>query len=166
MPAQIVRTQFDTHQFAGFDHHHSGGFIGNREYPITGCIAHLQRVFTQSIRHFLRDEHKFIFLAAFGFTQDQFAVLQIAQLRSFSTSPMRIPPRAINSRINRLRTLVVRKMISSMVSFSMIFHLKGTLSRYSLRIMGLSHGFRSSGSILLRTKLKNEESWEKWIRLV
>ena len=52
------------------------------------------------------------------------------------------------------------------VSFSMIFHLKGTLSRYSFRIMGLSHGLRSSGSILLRTKLKKEESWEKRIRLV
>ena len=71
-----------------------------------------------------------------------------------------MPPRAINSSINRLRALVVRKMISSMVSFSMIFHLKGTLSRYSFRIMGLSHGFLSSGSILLRTKLKKEESWE------
>ena len=47
-----------------------------------------------------------------------------------------------------------------LVSFSMIFHLRGTLSRYSLRIIGLSHGFLSSGSILARTKLKMEESWE------
>jgi hypothetical protein len=30
--------------------------------------------------------------------------------------------------------------------------------------MSLSHGFLSSGSILLRTKLKKEESWEKRIR--
>ena len=28
--------------------------------------------------------------------------------------------------------------------FSMIFHLKGTLYRYSFRIVGLSHGFLSS----------------------
>ena len=45
-------------------------------------------------------------------------------------------------------------------SFSMIFHLKGTLSRYSFRIIGLSHGFFESGSMLLRTKLKNDDSWE------
>jgi hypothetical protein len=44
--------------------------------------------------------------------------------------------------------------------FSMISHLKGTLSRYRFRIMGLSHGFLMSGSMLLRTKLKKEESWE------
>jgi hypothetical protein len=43
-------------------------------------------------------------------------------------------------------------------SFSMIFHLKGTLSRCSFRIIGLSHGFLSSGSRFLRTKLKKEES--------
>ena len=42
----------------------------------------------------------------------------------------------------------------SQFSFSMIFHLKGTLSRCSFRIIGLSHGFLSSGSRLLRTNLK------------
>ena len=51
-------------------------------------------------------------------------------------------------------------------SFSMIFHLKGTLSRYSSPIIGLSHGFLSSGSILLRTKLKNDDRLEKRVRLV
>jgi hypothetical protein len=81
MPTQVMRSEFDTDQFAGFDNHHSGSLIGNRKYPITGFVAHLQRVFTQSIRHFLRDEHKLIFLAAFGFTQDKLAVLQIAQLQ-------------------------------------------------------------------------------------
>ena len=45
-------------------------------------------------------------------------------------------------------------------SVYMIFHLKGTLSRYSFRIIGLSHGFFESGSMLLRTKLKNDDSWE------
>jgi hypothetical protein len=43
---------------------------------------------------------------------------------------------------------------------SIISHRQGTLSRYSLRTVGLSHGYLSSGSILLRTKLKKEESWE------
>jgi hypothetical protein len=52
------------------------------------------------------------------------------------------------------------------VFFSMISYLKGTLSRYSFRIMGVSHGSLKSRSILLRTKLKNEESWEYRIRLV
>jgi hypothetical protein len=31
------------------------------------------------------------------------------------------------------------------VSFYIILHLKGTLSRFSFRIMGLSHGFLNSG---------------------
>jgi hypothetical protein len=52
-----------------------------------------------------------------------------------------------------------------MVSFSMIFHLKGTLSRYNFRIMGLSHRFLSSGSILLRTNLKKDESSGNRIQL-
>ena len=51
-------------------------------------------------------------------------------------------------------------------SFSMIFHFKGALSPCSFRLIGLSHGFLSSGSRLLRTKFKKEESWENWIRLV
>ena len=53
--------------------------IANREYPIDGRIAHLQRVFAQSIRYFLWDEHEFVFLAAFRLTKNQFAVLQISQ---------------------------------------------------------------------------------------
>ena len=51
---------------------------------------------------------------------------------------------------------MVRKMISSMVSFSIISHLEGTLSRYNFLIMGVSHGFLSSGSRLLRAKLKRK----------
>ncbi len=78
MPAQIMRPEFDANHFARLDHHHPGYFIGNREYPITGRIAHLQCVFAQSIRHLLGDEHEFVFFAAFGFTKDQFSVLRIS----------------------------------------------------------------------------------------
>jgi hypothetical protein len=62
--------------------------IGNREYPIAGCIAHLQRVFAQSIRYFLWDEHEFVFLAAFRLTKNQFPVLQVSQsqLQHFTDS--------------------------------------------------------------------------------
>ena len=81
MTAQIMRSEFDPYQFSGFNHHHPGGFIRNREYSVIGGITNLQCVFPQSIRHFLRDENEFVFLAAFGLTKDQFAVLQIAQLQ-------------------------------------------------------------------------------------
>jgi hypothetical protein len=30
MTAQIMRSEFDPYQFSGFNHHHPGGFIGNR----------------------------------------------------------------------------------------------------------------------------------------
>jgi hypothetical protein len=88
MLTQVMRSEFDTDQFAGFDHHHSGSLIGNREYPIAGCIAHLQRVFAQSIRYFLWDEHEFVFLAAFRLTKNQFPVLQVSQsqLQHFTDS--------------------------------------------------------------------------------
>ena len=70
MPAQIVRAKFHTDQLAGFDHHDPGRLIGNRKYLIIGRIAHLHGVFAQPVCHFLGDEHKLVFFAAFGFAQD------------------------------------------------------------------------------------------------
>ena len=85
---------------------------------------------------------------------------------SFSTSPIRIPPRAINSRINRFRTLVVLKIISSTVSFSIIFQLMVTFGRNSLRSIGISQGFLKFGSRLFFRKLKKDERWVNRTRLV
>jgi hypothetical protein len=64
---------------------------------------------------------------------------------SFNTSPIRIPPRAINSRINRSRALAVRQIISSITSFSMISHFIVTLCLNSFRIIGTSQGLIAFG---------------------
>jgi hypothetical protein len=57
------------------------------------------------------------------------------------TSPMRIPPRAINSSMMRLRGLVVLKMISPISSFLMVGHGGHLLSLNIFLKMGVSHGF-------------------------
>ena len=82
------------------------------------------------------------------------------------SSRVNIPPRAINSRINRFRTLVVLKIISSTVSFSIIFQLMVTFGRNSLRSIGISQGFLKFGSRLFFRKLKKDERWANRTRLV
>jgi hypothetical protein len=54
--------------------------------------------------------------------------------------------------------LIVLKMIASTVSFSAISQVVLIRSRYILRIMGESHGLDDSGSMLLRIKLKKDDS--------
>jgi hypothetical protein len=67
-----------------------------------------------------------------------------------STSPIRIPPLAISSSMMRLRGLDVLKMISSIESFSMIFHCPGRLALNIFLKMGVSQGFWISKSMVLR----------------
>lgn len=128
-------------------------------------LTNLHNVFTKPVGYLLRNEHNLVLFTAFGFMEDQLRSWMSPNL-SFNTSPMRILPRAIDSIINLLRILVVLKMISSTVYLSRIFHLDTTLSRYSFRIMGVSHGLADSWSIFLRIKLKKADNWAYRIRLV
>jgi len=77
-----------------------------------------------------------------------------------STSPIRIPPLAISSRIILFRTLAVRKITSSIVSLSKIFHCthEGRLKIF-LRI-GEMQGFWRVGNAVLMVKLKNDDRVE------
>ena len=72
----------------------------------------------------------------------------------FSTSPIRIPPRAINSSIMRLRGVTVLKIISSTTSFSMIGQGGGLRSLNIFLKMSVSHGFLMLGSMEFMMKLK------------
>ena len=90
----------------------------------------------------------------------------MSQNLSFKTSPILISPRAINSRINRLRTLVVLKIISFTVSFSIIFQLTVTFGRNNLRSIGKSQGFWNFNSRLFFRKLKKDDRWENRTGLV
>jgi len=85
---------------------------------------------------------------------------------NFKTSPILIPPRAINSRISRFLGLMVRKMISSITSFSRMVQRMGPGDRYSFFSIGVSHGLRKLGSRFWVMKLKKEVSWEYRVRLV
>ena len=64
--------------------------------------------------------------------------------------------------VNRLRTLVVRKMISSMTSFSWICHCASFFGRKSFFSMGVLQGFWIWASKLLRIKLKTLCSGCAW----
>jgi len=90
----------------------------------------------------------------------------MSQNLSFNTSPIRIPPRAINSRINWLRILIVLKIISSTVSFSRIVQLMDTFGRNSFRRIGKSQGFWKLKSRLFFKKLKKDDRWENRTCLV
>jgi len=90
----------------------------------------------------------------------------MSQNLSFKTSPIRIPPRAINSRINRFRTLVVLNIISSTVSFSIIFQRTITVGRNNFRSIGKSQGFSKCKSRLFFRKLKKDDRWVNRTRLV
>ena len=85
---------------------------------------------------------------------------------NFNTSPILIPPRAINSSIKRLRIIVVRKMISSIVSFSIKSQYGGVGARNNCLSIGESHGFLKSETRLFLIKLKKADRWAYRILLV
>src|SRR4030042_4750352 len=85
---------------------------------------------------------------------------------NFKTSPILIPPRAINLRMRRFLGLMVRKMISSITSFSRMVQRMGPGGRYSFFSIGVSHGLRKLGSRFWVMKLKKDVSWEYRVRLV
>jgi hypothetical protein len=69
----------DSNQLPGFYHHHPGGLIGNRKYPILRDLAFFRRIITEPVGHLLRDEHDLVFLAAFRLSKDQFSILNVIQ---------------------------------------------------------------------------------------
>jgi hypothetical protein len=79
MPTKVMRPQVDSNQLPGFYHHHPGCLIGNRKNPFIRILAFFRRIITESVGHLLRNKHDFVFLTAFGFSQDQFSVLNINQ---------------------------------------------------------------------------------------
>ena len=84
----------------------------------------------------------------------------ISEEVSFSTSLILIPPLAISSRIKRFLGFDVLKIISSMVSFSIMFQWYDGLALKSFFNIGVSHGFRNSWSMLFLIKLKKDNRWE------
>ncbi len=79
MAEQVMRSQMDSNQLPGFYHHHPGGLIGNRKYPILRGLAFFRRIITEPVGYLLRDEHDLVFLAAFRISKDQFAILNVIQ---------------------------------------------------------------------------------------
>ena len=74
-----MRPQVDSNQLPGFYHHHSCRLIGDRKYPILRGLAFFRRIITQPVGHLLRNKHDFMFLTAFGLSQDQLTILNIIQ---------------------------------------------------------------------------------------
>ena len=96
-------------------------------------LAALGGVFSEPVGNLLRDENHLMLSAAFRLLQRQLSVLEVIGCE-LGTSPIRIPPLAINSRTSRFRILLDRKMISSTASFSMMFQLVNGLTFFVLEI--------------------------------
>ncbi len=79
MPPQVMWSQMDSDQLPGIYHHHLGCLIGNRKNPFIRTLSFFRRIITEPVGHLLRDEHDFVFLTAFGLSQDQLAILDIIQ---------------------------------------------------------------------------------------
>jgi hypothetical protein len=109
------------------------------------------------VSQFLRDKHNLMLLAGFGFSQQQLLILDIIQCQ-FEHLADTHPSTGHQFQDQTITLFVVLKMISSTVSFSTISQVVLILSRYILRIMGESHGLIDSGSMLLRMKLKKDDS--------
>jgi hypothetical protein len=155
----------DPNHVSCFIHNLSPCRIGNWEYPLVWPDLFPGYVFLEAVRNLLRDKDDFPFLSAFGSLSVSFRSSMPLGV-NFNTSPILIPPRAINSRMSRFLGLMVRKMISSTISFSRMVQRMGPGGRYSFFSMGVSHGLRKLGSRFWVTKLKKEVSWEYRVRLV
>ena len=77
MPTKVMRSQMDSNQPPGLYHHHPGCLIGNRKNPFLRTLTFFRRIITEFVGHLLRDEHDFVFLAAFWFSKDQLTILYI-----------------------------------------------------------------------------------------
>ena len=150
MSSEIMRFQVDSNHLSCFIHNFSPSRIGYWKYPLIRSNPFPGDVFPEAVGHLLRVS----FLSSMSVGVN------------FKTSPILIPPRAINSRISRFLGLMVRKMISSTTSFSRMVHRMGPGGRYSFFSMGEAHGLRKSGSRFWVMKLKKEVSWEYRVRLV
>ena len=154
MAPQIMWPEMNTDQPTCFHYHRSGSFIANRKYSIVQSDILGLDILFETIRHLLRYEYHFCSRPLFGSRNNSF--LSATSLGTIvKTSPIRIAPRAINSSIKRFLILLVRKMISSTVSFSRISNCVFTFTRNNLRNIGESQGLIKSGSRLFLAKLKN-----------
>ena len=155
----------DPNHLSCFVHNFSPGRVGYRKYPLARSNPFPGYIFFEAVRNLLRDEDNFSFLGALGARRVNF-LSSISLGINFNTSPILIPPRAINSRISRFLGLMVRKMISSTTSFSRMVQRIGPGGRYSFFSIRVSQGLRKLGSRLWVMKLKKEVSWEYRVRLV
>ncbi len=76
--AEIVRPQRNTNHFTGLGHYHPGRLIGNRENPVFPGLAAVGGIFPEPVGDLLGNEHHLTFPAAFGLSQIQLPVLEIA----------------------------------------------------------------------------------------
>ena len=86
--------------------------------------------------------------------------------RRFNTSPILIPPRAISSSIKQFLELLVRKMISSIMSFSIIGQCVEALLLNVFFKGGELHGLLSSGINFVWIWLKKDLRLEEQSRFV
>jgi hypothetical protein len=122
MAPQVMRSEMNAHNIAGFGDHFPGGLVTDRKNALIGLDIFFFDVILQPIGKALGDKKNSCSLPLLGSTRVNLRSFK-SPAGSFNTSLMRIPPLAINSSINLFRGLVVLKIISSMVSFSIMFHL-------------------------------------------
>lgn len=132
MPHQIMWPQFDPGQLPGALDNDPCCSISDWENLALRRYCLVFQIRPQTVRNFSGNEHDLSVPSAFGASYHQFLVADIIMFRfrrnwnfpsfklgvSCRTSPVHMPPLAINSRMSRFLTFVVLKMVSSTVSFS------------------------------------------------
>lgn len=77
MPAQVMRTHFDTSHFARLSDDRPGCWIGNRKDPFVRVNSYIPDIIIETVGQFLGNKYNFGLAAAFGFSKIQFTTLDI-----------------------------------------------------------------------------------------
>ena len=152
---------------ASFWHHYPGCFVRNWEDPIIGVLAFLPGIFPQPVGHFLGNKFNLLFFSALRSSNDQFAILNVAQsqLQHFTDSH----PAAGH----QFTYLSVADLDSSEPDLihGFLFEICPTDVMVTggwnnFRSIGKSQGFCKFRSRLFFRKLKKDDRWENRTRLV